>query len=132
MGRAGFLAVFLGAALGGAARYGIALAAVALLGGELPYGTLAVNVLGGFAMGFAAETWARRCELSQLARLFLTTGVLGGFTTFSTFSLDTVTLLQGGRTAAALVYALASVIGAVGGLFAGFAVARALIPLPRG
>jgi CrcB protein len=132
VGRAGYLAVFLGAALGGAARHGVNLATAALLGGGLPYGTLAVNVLGGFAMGLAVEIWARRSGLSQLARLFMTTGVLGGFTTFSTFSLDTVTLLQDGRPGAALGYALASVIGAIGGLFVGLACARAVVSPPGG
>ena len=127
MGFAGFLMVFLGAALGGSLRYAVGLAAVGLFGSGLPVGTLIVNVLGGFAMGVVAEYWARRGHLSQHARLFLTTGVFGGFTTFSSFSLDTVTLWSGGRPLMALGYVGLSVLGALGGLWAGLALVRARV-----
>jgi CrcB protein len=127
MGFTGFLMVFLGAGLGGGLRYAVGLAAVPLLGGDLPWGTLAVNVIGGFAMGVVAEYWARRNHLSQHTRLFLTTGVFGGFTTFSSFSLDTLLLWTSGRPAIALGYVVISVLGAIGGIFAGLALVRAWI-----
>ncbi|PZQ46495.1 MAG: fluoride efflux transporter CrcB [Rhodovulum sulfidophilum] len=128
---AGFLTVFLGAALGGALRHGVGLAALRLLGAGFPHGTLAVNLAGGFAMGAVVGCWAHRGGLSQTARLFLTTGVLGGFTTFSTFALDAAQLWQAGRPLATAAYVLFSVLGAIGALFAGMALARRLVA-PRG
>jgi CrcB protein len=118
--------VFLGAGIGGAARHGVNLAALRLLGPGFPYGTLLVNVAGSLAMGLLAGWFARRGDPGQAWRLFLTTGVLGGFTTFSTFSLDAVVLYQRGAPGAAALYVAASVGLALAGLFAGLAVARAL------
>ena len=104
-----FLIVFLGAGLGGALRHGVNLA-VARLGASFPYGTLSVNILGSFVMGALVEYLAVRAQLPQGWRLFLATGVLGGFTTFSAFSLDAVLLYERGQPGAAVSYVLASVV----------------------
>src|SRR5918912_1508038 len=89
-----YLIVFLGAGIGGAMRHGVNVAAVRLLGYEFPFGTLIVNVLGSFLIGILAGYFAFRPGIGQHMRLFLTTGVLGGFTTFSAFSLDTALLVE--------------------------------------
>jgi fluoride exporter len=124
---AGFLLVFLGAGLGGSLRHGVNLAALRLLGAGFPYGTLAVNVAGSLAMGLLAGWFALRAgPVAQAWRLFLATGVLGGFTTFSAFSLDAATLWERGEAAAALFYVLASVAASLGALFGGLALARQL------
>jgi fluoride exporter len=124
----GFLIVFLGAGLGGAARHGVNMAALRLLGpGAFPYGTLAINVLGSFLIGAVAEVYALRSGLPPAWRLFLTTGILGGFTTFSAFSLETVALYERGAVTAALAYVGASVVLAVGALAAALALVRALL-----
>ena len=112
----GFVIVFLGAGIGGALRHGVNLAAARLFGLGFPFGTLSINVAGSFAMGLVAEYFVLRSGLPQAWRLFLTTGILGGFTTFSAFSLETAMLYQRGETAAALAYVLASVILSVGAL----------------
>lgn len=122
-----YLVVFLGAGVGGALRHGVNLLAARLLGTTFPFGTLAVNVLGSFAMGVITEYWLAKAGLPQPLRLFLTTGVLGGFTTFSTFSLDTAALWERGATAVAVGYALLSVVLSIGALFAGLALVRGLV-----
>ncbi len=114
-----FLWVFLGAGLGGALRHGVNLLALRHLPQGFPWGTLAINVLGSLAMGLVAGVFAARVDASQGLRLFLATGVLGGFTTFSAFSLEVMLLHERGATAQALLYAVASVLLAVGGLAAG-------------
>jgi fluoride exporter len=119
------LIVFLGAGLGGSARHGINVAVARLLPGlGFPLATLIINVLGSFLMGVLAEGFALRGAAGHPARLFLTTGVLGGFTTFSTFSLDAITLYERGETLAATGYVLASVITGLLGLVAGMALVR--------
>lgn len=105
-----YLIVFLGAGVGGALRHGVNLIAASLLGTAFPYGTLTVNVVGSFAMALIAETFALKSGMPQEWRLFLTTGLLGGFTTFSSFSLDTMTLWERGETVTAFVYVAASII----------------------
>jgi fluoride exporter len=92
-----YLIVFLGAGVGGVARHGVNIAAARMLGYGFPFGTLIVNVLGSVVMGLLTELFVVRSGLPQELRLFMTTGVLGGFTTFSTFSLDTVTLWERGH-----------------------------------
>ena len=122
------LIVFLGAGIGGALRHGVNIGAARLFGIGFPWGTLTVNVVGGFAMGVlagwlalkAGETW------TQSVRLFLATGILGGFTTFSAFSLDAVVLWQRGESIAAVAYVLASVVLSIAGLLAGLFVVRVL------
>ena len=122
----GFFLVFIGAGIGGAFRHGVNLAAMRLLGPGLPLGTLFVNALGSLAMGMIVEYWALRSGLPQPARLFLTTGVLGGFTTFSTFSLETALLWERGATAAAAAYVAASVALSLGAMFGGLWLVRLL------
>lgn len=121
------LLVFLGGGLGSAARYGVGVLALRLVGSGYPWGTFAINVLGAFLMGVVAETFALKAGLSQPLRLFLTTGILGGFTTFSTYALETALLQQRGELGAALAYALGSLIIGVAALFAGLALMRVLV-----
>ena len=123
----GFAIVFLGAGIGGALRHGVNLAALHLVGTAFPFGTLAINILGSFAMGLVAEYWALKAGLPQPTRLFLTTGVLGGFTTFSAFSLETALLWERSEWGAAALYVFASVVLSIGGLFAGLLIIRALV-----
>jgi len=122
----GFVVVFLGGGLGAALRHGINLAAARTIGTAFPYGTLFINVLGSLCMGLIVEYFALKSGLSQRWLLFITTGILGGFTTFSTFSLDTALLYERGELAAAALYVIASVAVAIAALFAGMAVVRAL------
>jgi len=114
-----FLFVALGGALGASGRFGVHLLAP-WTGAGLPWGTLAVNVAGSFAMGvlfsFAAD--------NRPLLLFAGIGVLGGFTTFSAFSMETVRLMQRGDVATAAIYAVLSVIASMGAAFAGFMLAR--------
>ena len=91
----GYLVVFLGAGVGGVLRHGTNLAAARLFGTGVPAGTFIVNVLGSFIMGLFAGYFAFRTGVNQHLRLFLTTGILGGFTTFSTFSLDAALTAMG-------------------------------------
>jgi CrcB protein len=123
-----YLLVFLGAGIGGALRHGVNLSVARLFGFGFPWGTLTVNVVGGFAMGLIAEWLALRAGATwtQHLRLFLTTGILGGFTTFSAFSLDAVLLWDRGAGGAAVGYVLASVILSIAGLVAGMFIVRAL------
>lgn len=120
-----FLLVFVGAGLGGVMRQGVNMAAMRL-GSAFPYGTLAINVAGSLIMGLAVGWFASRGGSMQ-ARLFLTTGVLGGFTTFSAFSLDAVTLFERGESAAALAYVLGSVAISILALFLGLSAMRAIL-----
>lgn len=123
-----YLLVFLGAGMGGALRHGVNVGCARLCGAAFPWGTLTVNVVGSFAMG-AIATWlaGRAGETgSQPLRLFLMTGILGGFTTFSAFSLEAATLWERGQTGLAAVYVAASVLLSIAGLFAGLAVVRAI------
>ena len=115
--------VMAGGALGSAARFLVGRATLSAFGPTFPYGTLTVNIVGGFAMGLLAGTLARYSP-GENWRVLLGVGVLGGFTTFSAFSLDVVTLLERGALATALGYALLSVIGSVVALFAGLSLMR--------
>ncbi len=113
----GFVA--LGGALGSVARYGMTAAIGRFMGAGFPWGTLAVNVLGSFIMGILVEIFVKELPIIQELRAFLAVGVLGGFTTFSAFSLDAVTLIERGEINAAAVYVLASVVLSVSALFLG-------------
>ena len=117
--------VMIGGAIGTAARHLTGRAMLALLGTGFPWGTLTVNLIGGFAMGVLAGILARTGGSEQW-RLLIGVGVLGGFTTFSAFSLDVVMLAERGAVVAALGYALVSVAGAILALFAGLSIVRAV------
>lgn len=118
--------VFVGAGIGGVLRYAVGVGSGRWLGVEFPWGTLAVNIIGSLVMGLFAGYFAFRAGTpgAQEWRLFLTTGVLGGFTTFSSFSLDIATLWERGATQAALVYGLASLIISILALFSGLWLVR--------
>ena len=126
----GYAIVFFGAGIGGALRHGVNLAAVRLFGFGFPYGTLIVNVLGSLLMGLLAGYFAYRTGIPQHVRLFLTTGVLGGFTTFSAFSLDAALLMERHAYWSAAAYMAGSVLLSLLALFAGLSLFRtgALLP----
>lgn len=120
--------VFLGGGIGSALRYGFGRAALAVAGPNFPVGTLAVNVLGCALMGVLAEWLALRdTGIDASVKLFLTTGLLGGFTTFSAFALDSAALWQRGEPVMAFAYVAGSVILSIVGLFAGMALMRGAI-----
>ena len=122
----GFLLVFIGSGIGGMARHGVSLLALKCFGTSFPFGTLAINITGSFLVGMVVEYWAIKTGLPQPARLFLTTGVIGGFTTFSTFSLETALLWERGQPIYAAIYVAASVALSTGALFAWLRLVRFL------
>src|SRR5882757_5931000 len=119
-----YLIVFLGGGLGAALRHGMNIGVARWLGTAFPYGTLIINVTGSLVMGLIAGYFAFKGGLSQHWRLFLTTGILGGYTTFSAFSLDTALLYERGELGLAALYVLGSVLLSIAGLFAGFWIVR--------
>lgn len=121
------LAIAAGGAFGAVARHFVAHQAAVWFGQGFPVGTLAVNVIGSFIMGVVIETMALGWSASAELRGFLTVGVLGAFTTFSTFSLDVAVLVQRGETLNAGLYIAASVILSIAGLFAGLMLMRAVM-----
>lgn len=121
------LLVFVGAGLGGLARHFLNLWVTAAANSSFPYGILTINVLGSTAMGLVAGWLAFRSAGAPELRLFLATGILGGFTTFSAFSLDTALLIERGETLAALVYVAGSVALSILGLFLGLWAIRAAL-----
>jgi len=124
----GYVLVFLGGGLGAAARHWVNRVAMNMVGPDYPAGTLIVNVVGSTVMGMLVAWFAYRGETTTAAeRLFLTTGVLGGFTTFSAFALDATLMWERHDWPAALVYAGSSVFLSIAGLIAGMFIAR--IPL---
>lgn len=112
------LLVMLGGALGAGARHLVGVFALGRLGPGFPWGTLTVNLAGGLCMGLLAG-WLARSAGSEQARLFLAVGVLGGFTTFSAFSLELLLMIERGQYGAAALYIMGSVIGSVVLLFLG-------------
>ena len=120
----GYLIVFLGGGLGAAMRHGINIGVGRTLGTAFPYGTLLINISGSFIMGLVAAYFAFKGDASQHWRLFLTTGILGGYTTFSAFSLDAALLYERGEMGMAALYVIASVALSIAGLFAGLALVR--------
>lgn len=125
-----YLIVFLGAGLGGALRHVVNVWAVRAFGYEFPIGTLVVNVIGSFVMGLLAGFFIFRAGLvPQHARLFLTTGLLGGFTTFSAFSLDAALLIERHAYSAAGAYVIGSVFASLAALFLGLALFNGVKPL---
>jgi fluoride exporter len=123
-----YLLVFLGAGIGGSLRHAVNLGCTRFCGPAFPWGTLTVNILGSFVMGACAAWLALKVgeEWSQPLRLFLTTGILGGFTTFSAFSLDAVLLWERGEIGSASAYVAGSVLLSIAGLVAGLALVRAI------
>ena len=117
------LLVVVGGGIGAGIRHLTNIGALRLVGPSYPWGTMAINIVGSFAMGLFIAVLMRRGGSDQL-RLFVATGIFGGFTTFSAFSLDFATLWERGATIPALGYALASVVGAIVALFAGLWLAR--------
>jgi CrcB protein len=122
--------VFAGAGIGGALRHGVNVGAAKLFGYGFPFGTLIVNVIGSFLIGLLAGYFAFRPGISQDVRLFLTTGILGGFTTFSAFSLDSALLIERHAYALATVYVAGSVAASLVALFLGLALYRSTGHLP--
>ena len=120
--------VFVGAGLGGLLRHGVNTGCARFCGTAFPWGTLTVNVVGSLLMGMITGWLIFRAEAgwSQPLRLFLTTGILGGFTTFSAFSLDAVLLWERGEPALAAGYAVGSVLLSIAALAAGLALVRGL------
>ncbi len=119
--------VAIGGALGASARLLSVQALTKWLGMGFPYGTLFVNIVGSFAMGIIIELLALRFQTSPEMKIFLTTGFLGGFTTFSTFSLDAALMLEKKQFVMAMLYMSSSVILSVGALFAGLMLVRSMV-----
>ena len=120
------LAVALGGALGSLARYFVAGAVQSAAWSGFPWGIFVVNISGGFIMGVIVELSALKFNLVPEVRAFLTVGILGGYTTFSTFSLDSVLLIQRGAWGAAAAYMVGSTVLSVLALFAGLWLVRAV------
>jgi CrcB protein len=120
----GYLVVFLGAGVGGAIRHGMNIWVARWLGAHFPYHTFIINVLGSLIMGLIAGWFAERGQETSHMRLFLTTGILGGFTTFSAFSLDAVLLWERQEHLLAGLYVGGSVVGALAGLVLGLWIVR--------
>lgn len=120
------LIVFMGAGLGGMLRYGLSAGLMKLFGTTYPVGTFTVNLLGAFLLGALVEWWAFHSPAGPYDRLFLITGVLGGFTTFSAFSFEIMLFLQRQQPEYAVSYAFLSVLGSLAALLAGLGLVRHL------
>ncbi len=115
----GYLVVFVGAGIGGAVRHGMNIWVARLMGTHFPWHTLVINILGSLAMGLVAGFFMERTDATGHLRLFLATGVLGGFTTFSAFSLDAILLWERHEYLMASLYVGGSAAGALIGLVLG-------------
>jgi fluoride exporter len=120
------LAVAAGGALGSVMRYLVGIASGRLFGTDFPWGTLIINVTGSFLIGTFVGLFATKWDLPQAARIFLTVGICGGYTTFSTFSLDAWYLIERGQGMASLAYMLASVVLSVAALIGALQLVRVL------
>ncbi len=120
-----FIAV--GGAIGAVLRHAVGAQLLRWLGAGFPFGTLAVNIIGSFAMGALVEIMALRWQVGLETRAFLTIGILGAFTTFSTFSLDVVLLYERGAFLSMALYLAASVTLSVFGLVAGLHLVRTIL-----
>ena len=120
------LLVAAGGATGSVLRYLVGLWSLRVLGPSFPWGTMIVNVVGSFAIGLLAELVARRLNASAEMRLLLVTGFLGGFTTFSAFSLDALALFERGATGTAAAYVLGSVVISLMAVMGGLALGRSM------
>ena len=119
--------VAIGGALGSAARYGVNVWSGRMLGADFPWHTLIVNLLGCFTMGALTALLALKLNVGQETRAFLTTGILGGFTTFSAFSLDFALLVERKSYLAAGAYAAGSVLFSLVAVFAGLHLVRTIL-----
>ena len=117
--------IALGGAIGAMLRYGVVLTSVRIMGSDFPMGTMIVNVVGSFVMGIAAVLLMQRGQDNALVP-FVMVGILGGFTTFSSFSLDAMILLEKGKMAAAATYVFGSAGFSIAALFLGFFLARSI------
>ena len=123
---ASYLLVFFGGGLGATLRHLINVTCARILGTAFPWGTFIINITGSTVMGLIAGYLAFKGEASQPWRLFLMTGILGGYTTFSAYSLDAALLYERGELASAALYVVGSVVLSIAGLFAGLALVRQL------
>jgi CrcB protein len=121
-----YVLVFIGGGLGSTLRYLVNVICPRFLGTDFPYHTFIINISGSTVMGLVAGYLASKGEATQSWRLFLMTGILGGYTTFSAYSLDAAVLYERGEIALALFYVLGSVVFSILGLFAGLALVRHL------
>ncbi|WP_441234455.1 fluoride efflux transporter CrcB [Bradyrhizobium sp. 930_D9_N1_4] len=120
------LAVAAGGALGSVMRYLVGIGSARAFGADFPWGTLIINVTGSFLIGLFVAMFVTRWNLPQAARIFLTVGICGGYTTFSTFSLDAWYLIERGQTWASAAYMIGSVVLSLGALIAAMQLVRAL------
>ena len=120
-------AVAAGGAVGSAARYLVTVMVQRLVGVGFPWWTLSVNVIGSFVMGVLVSAIALRWSVGQTGQAFLMVGLLGGFTTFSAFSLDVATLVERNAIVSAGGYVIGSVVLSIGALFAGMAVTKGIL-----
>ena len=118
--------IMVGGALGAAMRYLVSNGVYAALGRDFPYGTLAVNVIGSFLMGLLTVILVERGDVDPLIKLAILVGFLGAFTTFSTFSMDTLVLINNGALTRALLNMLGSVLICVAAVWLGMIVAKQL------
>ena len=119
-----YLLVFIGGGLGASLRHAVNVGCVRACGLNFPYGTFVINITGSLVMGLIAGYLAFKGEASQPWRLFVMTGILGGYTTFSAFSLDAVLLYERGELGVAAFYVVGSVVLSIAGLLAGLALVR--------
>jgi len=122
-----YFSIAVGGALGSMARYATGVYVGRWLGMAFPWGTLLINIIGSLLIGVFAEAFALRWDASQSTRVFLVVGICGGYTTFSTFSLDVVTLINRGEALAAGAYIVASVVLGVLALYAGLYAMRLIL-----
>jgi len=125
-----YVAIAVGGTLGCWARFGMTNLVQAIYGRSFPYATLSINVLGSFLMGFLFIETLERLAVSPVLRTGILTGFLGGFTTFSTFSLDAALLIERHSWGVAAGYVVGSVAAAIAALFFGLAVFRSAGQLP--
>jgi len=122
----GYAVVFIGAGIGGAARHGMNIWVARLMGTHFPWHTLVINILGSLVMGLVTGWFAERLGAAGHLRLFLATGIMGGFTTFSAFSLETLMMVERRAWGQAGLYAGLSVILSTAAVFLGFVILRRL------
>ncbi len=119
--------VFVGAGIGGVLRFLFGKAALQMLGAGFPFGTLGVNIIGSFIIGISAVFLTKHTQHQHIIQYFLMIGVLGGFTTFSSFSLDVIRMIEHSRFMEAFAYILASVVFSIMAVFVGMVFARQIV-----